>query len=123
MAGLWLKRYRCPDCGTVYTIRPISHFRGFAHSWFIVISSLLAKIKTNRWLKKGTSRQVQQYWWKCFLKQISKVENTERSWNALRVLLKNHVFPATSSLKYFEVKSILIPPYRIFAFTCAYEYG
>lgn len=121
--GVWLKRYRCPECGTIYTLRPIQHFRGFWHGWFVVIASLLSKLKKGRWLKEGASRQAQQYWWKSFLKQISKRENSRRNLCSLRLLLKMHTFPATCSLKYFEIKSICLSTNRIFALTPAHEYG
>jgi hypothetical protein len=60
---LWIKRLRCPDCHTVYTLRPDLFYRGFQYSLITILCSLLAKITDHRWLS-CIPRQNQQYWYK-----------------------------------------------------------
>ena len=116
-SGIWLKRYRCPDCGAVHTCRPIQYFRGFWHSWRIILHSLISKIRTNRWLREGASRQAQQYWWKGFRLQTGRKNNGPYTPKALLTLLGAHTFPATHSLDYFEIKRVQTMTYPIFAVT------
>ena len=74
---LWIKRYRCPDCRAVHTVRPDSHWRGFWASWKLILICLVRKLKKDRWLKSLT-RQKQQYWWKGFLQHLGREGISER---------------------------------------------
>jgi hypothetical protein len=65
---LWMKRWRCPDCGAVYTMRPSTHWRGFLSPWWLILASLLQKVVQGRWLSVA-GRQRQQYWRRGYLKQ------------------------------------------------------
>lgn len=65
---LWMKRWRCPDCGAVHTVRPAEYWRRFLLPWFVVLASLLEKLVHGRWLSL-TNRQRQQYWKSGYLKQ------------------------------------------------------
>ena len=51
-----MKRYRCPDCRTVYTLRPHTHYRGFWAPWRVILVALLHKLKGGRWMSR-VSRQ------------------------------------------------------------------
>jgi hypothetical protein len=46
---LLLKRYRCPLCGCVIRLRPLSHLSRFQASTIKIRSTLLIRIKTGRW--------------------------------------------------------------------------
>jgi hypothetical protein len=74
--ALWIKRYRCPDCQAVHTLRPEGFYRGFYYSILTILLSLLSRIIHNRWLK-CLSRQVQQYWWKGLRRQASRFQNVK----------------------------------------------
>lgn len=58
---LWIRRLRCPDCHTVYTLRPDLFPRRFRYSLLTVLASLMSKITNHRWLP-SIPRQNQQYW-------------------------------------------------------------
>jgi len=72
--GLWMKRYRCPDCGAVHTLRPRQFYKGFHYSRLSILLSLLSRIIHGRWLK-CLPRQVQQYWFKGLRFQASRGRN------------------------------------------------
>jgi len=102
--AVWMKRYRCAECGAVHTARPHTHWRGFWASWKIILVSLLSKLKRERWLK-GPSRQRQQYWWKGFEKQVGRDKNPQSNCTPaeLRRLLQQTLIVSTHSLKYCEI--------------------
>lgn len=60
---LWVRRLRCPDCRTVYTLRPDRFYRGFRYSLLTILSSLMTKITDGCWLP-SLPRQNQQYWYR-----------------------------------------------------------
>lgn len=60
---LWVRRLRCPDCGTVYTLRPDLFYRGFRYAILTILASLMQRIENHRWLAH-IPRQNQQYWFK-----------------------------------------------------------
>jgi hypothetical protein len=74
--GIWIKRYRCPDCGAVHTLRPERFYKGFYYSILTILLSLLNRIVHSRYLK-CLSRQVQQYWWRGLRRQASRFHNVK----------------------------------------------
>ena len=116
-----MKRYRCPDCGAVHTVRPDTHWRGFWASRRLILICLVRKLKKDRWLQR-LSRQRQQYWWKGFRKQAARYSGILDFSEALRELVRHPVIVSTHSLQYTEMTSVLDPPYRIFAVTAAGGY-
>ena len=71
---LWIRRLRCPDCRTVYTLRPDLFYRGFRYSVRTILSSLMAKI-TDGWWLPSLPRQNQQYWYKGLKLQSARFKN------------------------------------------------
>ncbi len=71
---LWIRRLRCPDCRTVYTLRPDLFYRGFRYSVRTILSSLMAKI-TDGWWLPSLPRQNQQYWYKGLKLQATRFKN------------------------------------------------
>lgn len=65
---LWIKRWRCPDCGGVHTCRPDSHWRRFLAPIAVILATLVGKIAGLRW-PQGECRQRQQYWYRGFIIQ------------------------------------------------------
>ena len=97
--GIWIKRYRYPDCGTVYTLKPQKFYWGFFYSCLSIQLALLHKLIHNRW-SEGLSRQVQQYWWRGSRRQASYHRNRKRPDLAvLFELLRDGILPVTHSLQ------------------------
>jgi hypothetical protein len=93
-------------------LQPLAGFLGF----------VLGKLKGRRWGSR-LPRQRQQYWWKGFGKQAARERIQVRSVAVLRQLVSQWVILSTHSLKYFEVRRLEQPPYRILAVTPALEVG
>ena len=93
MEPLWIKRWRCPECHAVHTLRPQTHWRRFLVPWALIVISLQGKLEGRRWGHEF-SRQRQQYWWQGFLRQSLR-EGTPR---ALNTLLCEGIIVATHSL-------------------------
>jgi hypothetical protein len=122
LEALWLKRYRCPACRAVHTLRPSSHWRGFWAPWRLILACLLGKLRGRRWMSRF-SRQRQQYWWKGLAKQAARQRIQGRSERVLRQLLSCGIILATHSLKYCEVRRLGQAAHRILAVTPALEAG
>lgn len=67
---LFLKRYRCPDCGCVITMRPKSHFSRFQSSRDTIRSSLQNRIVHGRWPLDLTSARM-RHWLTNLKRQIT----------------------------------------------------
>lgn len=107
-----MKRWRCPDCGAVHTMRPSSHWRGFWASVVMILNSLKAKLAGGNWLMQ-VSRQRQQYWWRGY--QLQRHLGGRPV--SLSVLLSQQVIVATHSLRFRTLASMRQGPHRIFAVT------
>jgi hypothetical protein len=96
---LWVKRFRCPECGTVYTLRPDLFFKGFRYSLITIILSLIHKITDHRFLS-SISRQMQQYWYRGFIFQSSRHRNVPSpDMDTLREIFSLPIVPVSRSLK------------------------
>jgi hypothetical protein len=94
---VYLKRYRCPDCRSVHTCRPGEYWKGFFYSIQSIIRSLIHKIRYNSYLT-DISRQVQSYWYKGLMFQISRYKNIKRPLlSDLYKLIKMNIIPVTCS--------------------------
>lgn len=71
---VWVKRLRCPDCRSVYTLRPDLFYRGFRYSVLTILFSLMTKIVDHRWLP-SLPRQNQQYWYRGLRLQGLRLKN------------------------------------------------
>jgi len=113
--GLWMKRYRCPECKAVHTMRPQTHWRGFWAGWLTIVASLVSKQEWGRWLQ-GITRQRQQYWWKGYRKQAVRLGDWRSS---VEELLDKDVIVSTHSTKYCETRFCEGPSHLIYAATPA----
>ena len=113
-----LKRYRCPDCRAVHTLRPNLYDRRFQAIWFTIFLSLLKKITCGHWLS-GFSRQRQQYWWQGFKKHASRKQNfsSETALSTLTALLEADYLLGTHSPTHYERSPLGEPPHRRLAVT------
>ena len=66
---LFLKRYRCPDCGCVICLRPKGYLKRFQASIEAIRSSILSKTKDSIWLSE-LCRNRQRHWYNALLKKI-----------------------------------------------------
>lgn len=97
--GVWIKRYRCPDCRAVHTLRPQEYYRGFHYSGLTILFSLLNKIVEGRWLK-CFSYQVQQYWYKGFCFQACRRSNRKApDIEVIKELFSQNIIPVIHSVK------------------------
>ncbi|NOZ69665.1 MAG: hypothetical protein GXP46_10595 [Deferribacteres bacterium] len=66
-----LRRYRCRDCGRVYTIRPFGYWPRHHVEVRIIIQRLCKRIKAGKWDKSdGLTRQRQGQWLRALKKNI-----------------------------------------------------
>ncbi|MFQ6069924.1 MAG: hypothetical protein ACE5LC_05290 [Candidatus Aminicenantales bacterium] len=54
-----MKRYQCPDCSAVHTVRPQGYYRGFQYSVLTILGSFLSWIVHGCGLR-SLHRQAQQ---------------------------------------------------------------
>lgn len=113
--AVWVKRWRCPDCRAVHTMRPRSHWRGFWATAAVVATVLGRKLAGQGWLR-DFSRQRQQYWWRGYQIQ-SRFSGTVVG---LPQLLADGVIAATHSLTHRAICGLGAPVHRIFAVTPSY---
>ena len=66
---LFLKRYRCPDCGCIICLRPEGYLQRFQASVEKIRSSIQSKVQTGKWLSE-LCRNRQRHWYKSLLKNI-----------------------------------------------------
>ena len=59
--GLYLRRYRCPDCGCVIRMKPEGFFKRFRVCLQTIRSSVCERVKSNTWLP-AISRTRQRHW-------------------------------------------------------------
>jgi len=69
-APLLLKRYRCPSCGCVITLRPDTHFSRFQASIETIRLSLSSRINKKQWIP-GPSTSRQRHWFNNIKKKIA----------------------------------------------------
>ena len=66
---LFLKRYRCPDCGCIICLRPEGCLQRFQAPIETIRSSIQSKVQTGKWLSE-LCRNRQRHWYKSLLKNI-----------------------------------------------------
>lgn len=113
--AVWVKRWRCPDCHAVHTMRPRSHWRGFWASASAIVAVLSEKLAGGPWTE-DFSRQRQQYWWRGYQKQ----SRFSGAVVALPQLLEQGIIVATHSLTHRAISAFAEPAHRIFAVTAAH---
>lgn len=110
---VWIKRWRCVDCGAVHTCRPASHWRRFLAPVVVILASLCAKMAGLQW-QRNESRQRQQYWLHGYVIQ-SRFEGLPPA--SLDELLARLVVAATHSIADRTTLPIPEPPHRRLAET------
>lgn len=114
--ALPLKRYRCPCCGAVHTMRPESFSEGFSVPTEIQYASIMGKLNNKIW-GESFSRQIQQYWYRGFQKQVARISLHLDPVCFLDTACRNGFPFASHSLKYCVDFIDLTTPHLIFAAT------
>lgn len=97
--AVWIKRYRCPDCRAVHTLRPERFYKGFHYSVLTILLSVFNKIVEGRFLK-CLSRQAQQYWYKGFCLQACRYSNRKApDIEVFKELFSQNIIPVTHSFE------------------------
>ena len=115
---LLMLKYRCDDCGSVHTMRPLEYERMFRAQWFAIFFVLLKKIATGRW-STGFSKERQRYWMKGFRFHASRQSNATGKIEQLRALQEmiRRIVLGTHSARFFEIKPYRDIPHPIFRLT------
>jgi hypothetical protein len=117
---VYLKRYRCPLCHKVFSVRPMTHYRRFSTNIQSILNCLTL-IATTGIKSKQFSRQRQQYWFKGFIFQASRFSNPLISLDTLEKLHKQNIIVSTHSTEYFEIIKLHIEPHSFFAVTKSFD--
>jgi hypothetical protein len=70
--GCWIKRYHCPGCGKIITLRPKGYWPRFWCEISNIRSGLEARIKTECW-PPWLKRQVGGHWLRALGEQVKKI--------------------------------------------------
>jgi len=100
LQALFLKRYRCPDCKTVFRIRPKGYFSRFQASIGTIRSSIESKSVNNKWLRR-VSRIRQCHWYRALSRHIKAYFGDtwkQSKVNAFDTLILNGIVPVTRSI-------------------------
>jgi hypothetical protein len=114
--GLWMKRWRCPDCGAVHTARPEEYCPGVQYPRSLQQKSLTAKLSGKPFLST-LPRQVQQHWLKTFRFICRQTANWDNPLAVLRDLLRVGQFHLTKRRIYSARWLHIAAPYLSFALT------
>lgn len=114
--GLWMKRWRCPDCGAVHTVRPETNSPGCQYSKEVQIKSIYSKLCGKPFLKT-INRQLQQHWFKNFKLLCMQDSNWNKPHNFLRQQVLNNQFHLTKRRIYSANWPDAYAPYLSFAVT------
>ncbi len=76
--GIYLKRYRCPYCHTVFKLKPYGYFNRFQADIRLIFSSIRSRIYKGRYLQE-LSWSRQHFWFSALKRNITAyLSNT---WN------------------------------------------
>lgn len=111
-----LKRYRCPDCRAVHTLRPHSHSPGFHYGMAIQAQSIIRKLQGIPFLTT-ISRQTQQHWWHSVQYHLRRITSWPESPTLAKLFRAIGHTPMTKRPIYRATPPGSIPPYLPFALT------
>jgi len=89
---LWFKRWRCPDCGCVYTVRPVDYWSRHHLPAKTIVSSLSYRITHGFWDKTpALTRQRQGHWLRALKKNIAMRLGVDKMGDLIKGF--NELFP------------------------------
>jgi hypothetical protein len=65
--GVYLRRYRCPECGCVVRLRPKGYFPRIQASIESIRASICQRVGKGRW-PTGSSRSRQRHWFRALIR-------------------------------------------------------
>ncbi len=68
--GVYLKRYRCPYCKTVFKLKPHGFFKRFQASIWQILTSIMSRLYTDRYLPE-LSWNRQHFWFTALKRNIA----------------------------------------------------
>ena len=98
--GIYLKRYRCPCCGTVIKLKPLGYFKNYQVSIKTIYSSLKSQIINKTYLP-GMSRNRQYFWFKYLMKNTFACLGAlfkDRLLEAFSLLIEMKITPVSCSI-------------------------
>ena len=114
--GLWMKRWRCPECASVHTVRPEPFSPGVHYPRSVQLDSLEAKL-TGKPFLNTISRQVQQHWHKIFRVLCARWENWPDARTFFDTVVVTGQLAVTKKRIYRENRPHSRHPYLPFALT------
>lgn len=111
--GVYLRRYRCPECRCVLRLRPIGFFARIQASIETIRESLWQRLHKGRW-PRGSSGSRRRHWLKALTRNA--VAFLGNAWNnalmeAFDRLISLGVIPVSRAIK-GATGIVLEPPYR-----------
>ena len=93
--GVYLKRYRCPYCKTVFKLKPCGFFKRFQASIRQIFASIMSRVYKSRYLPE-LSWSRQHFWFTALKRNIAAY--LSNSWNQgviagfIKLILKKRAF-------------------------------
>jgi hypothetical protein len=114
--GIWMKRWRCPDCKAVHTARPVEYTPGVQYPHDLQIKSLITKLSGEPFFKQ-IPRQIQQHWRKLFIQKLRQKNNWTDPVQFLHNQLQSGQFQLTKRTIHSETWTRAEAPYLKLALT------
>lgn len=111
--GVYLRRYRCPECGCVVRLRPRGYFPRIQASIETIRASLDKRLRQGRW-PAGSSRSRQGHWLKALIRNaVAYLGNAwgSRLQEAFDWLVCRGVIPVSRAMDP-ATSAVFEPPYR-----------
>jgi hypothetical protein len=111
--GVYLRRYRCPECGCVIRLRPQGYFARIQASIETIRSSLGQRIGQGRWPARSSGGR-QRHWLKALIRNtVAYLGNVWKSrlLEAFDRLLCRGVMPVSRAINP-ATGAVFEPPYR-----------
>jgi hypothetical protein len=112
---LWIIRYRCPHCNTVFTVRPQGYFPYIRYPISVIFRSIWTKLRFKKWIT-GVSRQLQNHWFRGFILQCVRY-SVAFTLNSLLRLHDRNIPYCLHSSEYNETNCIYMSSHLPFSVT------
>lgn len=112
--GIWMKRWRCPECGAVHTARPSEYAAGFQYRIETIYESITRKLTKDSYLTY-IPYQIQQYWFKALRFQSAILNSWIDIHSFFKNSIKNNEYKVTFRLNCKIVSCRGDPPHLLFA--------
>ncbi len=99
-SGIYLKRYRCPNCKSVIKLKPAGFFNNFRTPVKLIKKCLKNRINKKK-IINSTSRSLQDYWLRNLKKNVRAVLGekwTDRLFEGFEELIAEGIVPVSCSI-------------------------